>query len=224
MGHIKGTSSRTDVRAVTRSAALDRRATEVPIMSGWNEQSNGGEGEGMPRPTRTGNSIVYASSVTAVQGDMGPQAWEETDSLPPNTRGPSGELLSAGRGRWRTLPSWLTRSTHRLGGVRAYSLPVASNEAWVLAHEGLQQQPSTGNQQGVVSTPVAATMRPTANSPPVGRERRTTAPAGMNRERGRQTRALGGLQQQEWTGDQQDGVQLFSCNRQLRCTQRYNRR
>ena len=74
MGHIKGTSSRTDVRAVTRSAALDRRATEVPIMSGWNEQSNGGEGEGMPRPTRTGNSIVYASSVTAVQGDMGPQA------------------------------------------------------------------------------------------------------------------------------------------------------
>ena len=140
---------------------------------------------------------------------MGPQAWEKTDSLPSNIRGPSGELLSAWRGRWRTLPSWLTRSTHRLGGVWAYSLPVAtSNEARLLAHEGLQQQPSTGTQQGGVSTPVATMMRPTANSPPVGRERRTTAPAGMNRERGRLSRALGGLQQQEWTGDQQEGVQL----------------
>ena len=130
--------------------------------------------------------------------------------------GTVGELLSAGRGRWRTLPSWLTRSTHRLGGVRAYSLPVAtSNGARLLAHEGLQQQPSTGKRG--VSAPVAATMRPTANLPPVGRERNTTAPAGMNRERGRQTRALGGLQQQEWTVDQQEG---FSYNRQLRCTQR----
>ena len=82
-----------------------------------------------------------------------------------------------------------------------------SNEARILVHEGLQKQPSTGTQQGGVSTPVAATMRPTANSPPVERERRTTAPAGMNRERGRETHALGGLQQQEWTGDRQQGVQ-----------------
>ena len=51
-------------------------------------------------------------------------------------------------------------------------------------------------------------MRPTAHSPPVGRERRTTAPAGINRESGRQAHALGGLQQQEWTGDQHEGVQL----------------
>ena len=51
----------------------------------------------------------------------------------------------------------------------AYSRPVAtSNDARALAHEGLQQQPSTGTQQGGVSTPVAATMRPAANSPPCG--------------------------------------------------------
>ena len=55
---------------------------------------------------------------------------------------------------------------------------------------------------------MATTMRPTANSPPTGHERRITAPEGMNRERGRQTRALGGLQQREWTGDRQEGVQL----------------
>ena len=69
------------------------------------------------------------------------------------------------------------------GCAGLFSTPVAtSNEAWVLAHEGLHQQPSTGNQQGGVSTPVVATMCPTANSPPVGRERETTAPAGMNRQ------------------------------------------
>ena len=89
-----------------------------------------------------------------------------------------------------------------------FSPVTTSNDARALAHEGLQQQSSTETQQGGVSTPVAATMRPAANSPPVGRERRTTAPAWTNRERGRQTRAPGGLQQQEWTGDQLEGVQL----------------
>ena len=40
-------------------------------MSGWNEQSGGGEGEGMPIHRRTGNAIACASAVTGIQGGYG---------------------------------------------------------------------------------------------------------------------------------------------------------
>ena len=181
-------------------------------------QSSGEEGEEMLIPRRTGSAIVCASLVTGVQGDIGPQAWEETDSLPPNIRGPSGELLSVGRGRWRTLPSWLTRSTHRVGGVRLILAPWRRRMMPGLSRmRDYSSSRRLGPSKGGSAHPWQPRCAQRRIRRRVGRERGTTASAWMNRERGRQTRALGGLQQQEWTGDQQEG---FSCNRQLQYTQR----
>ena len=85
-----------------------------------------GEGEGTPLPMRPENVRVSASAATGAQRGIGLQEREENDALPPNLRGSSGELLSAGRGRWRTLPSWLEGRSHRLGGVQGYSPPMAT--------------------------------------------------------------------------------------------------
>lgn len=89
-------------------------------------QNNRGEGEGPPAHIRSGNVRVSTSTATGSQGRTAPQEWGETGALPPNVRGPSGELLSAGRGRWRTLPSWLAGHPNRLGGVQGYSPRMAT--------------------------------------------------------------------------------------------------
>ena len=128
--------------------------------------------------------------------------------MPPNVRAPPGKLLSAGRGRWRTLPSWLTRSTHRFSEVREYSYPVSTSACVrTLGPEGRQQQPLIGTQHGGHSAAMTATLHPAANSPPIGRGRRTITPAWIGRGR-RPALSPGGLQHEELTGEQQEGVQL----------------
>ena len=172
----------------------------------------------MPIPRRTGNAIVCASSVTGVQGDMGPQAWEETDSLPPNVRGPSGELLSAGRGRWRTLPSWLTRSTHRFGEVREYFLPrvdvggCPGPRARGATSAAVVFDPTRGG-----SAAMAATVHPAANLPPMGRGTKTTTPAWMGRGGKIPALSPGGYGNRSGPGSSRKGS---SYSRQLWRTQR----
>ena len=100
----------------------------MPIMPGEGNrqgQTIRGEGEGTPVPMRPENVRVSASTATGAQRGIGLQEREENDALPPNVRGPSGELLSPGRGRWRTLPSWLAGRSHRLGGVQGHFPPMA---------------------------------------------------------------------------------------------------
>ena len=111
-----------------------------------------GEGEGN-QYLCVQRMLVSASTATGAQRGTDLQEREENDALPANVRGPSGERLSAGRGRWRTLPSWLAGRSHRLGGVQGYSPPMATpadtrtqqrpvNRTIETAAQRLRQQPN----------------------------------------------------------------------------------
>ena len=178
----------------------DARVPTIPGEGNRQGQTIRGEGEGTPVPMRPENARESASTATGAQREIGLREREENDALPLNVRGASGERLSAGRGRWRTVLSWLliAGQSHRLGVVQGNFPPVATP-----ADTRIQQRPVNRTIETAAQPAVTATAQSLCPLP-AGRGRGRTLPSWMQSRVMRTIPEPGGLQQQIANGEESE--------------------